>query len=196
MRRIRLSSASLVRKTLCVGAIALIAVTAACSRSGNNPAGPSPVIARSVVSTTGGSDAVPRSVTGTLNGRFDFTRTWGDQWWEFYSDSDTTGTLSHFGLARMYTTHIPTLALALTQGTFRIVAANGDEINGTYEGSATYDETRSDVVHGVATFVITGGTGRFLGATGTINASFLETLDDPTWASAKAAWTLSGTVNY
>ena len=97
----------------------------------------------------------------------------------------------------MYTTHVPNLVTgALEQGTFRIVAANGDEIHGTYEGVGTYDALRADLVHGAATFVISGGTGRFDGATGTINATFLETLDDPTWASAKVAWTLAGTVNY
>jgi hypothetical protein len=122
---------------------------------------------------------------------------WGDAWWQFYSDSHATGTVSHLGLSQVFTTHIPNLTTgALEQGTFRIVAANGDEIRGTYEGMGTYDEHRMDLVHGVATFVISGGTGRFRGATGTIAATFLETLDDPTWASAKVAWTLTGTVNY
>ncbi len=134
---------------------------------------------------------------GTLDGRFDFTRMWGGEWWQFYSDSHATGTVSHLGLAHVYTTHVPNLVTgALEQGTFRIVAANGDEIHGTYEGAGTYDEHRADLVHGAATFVISGGTGRFDGATGTINATFLETLDDPTWASARVAWTLAGTVNY
>jgi hypothetical protein len=141
--------------------------------------------------------SVPRQLTGQLDGRFDFTRMWGDAWWQFYSDSRATGTLSHLGLSQVYTTHIPNLETgALEQGTFRIVAANGDEIRGTYEGTGTYDEHRMDLVHGMATFVISGGTGRFHGATGTIAATFLETLDDPTWASAKVAWTFTGTVNY
>lgn len=184
----------------CVVAFAAVAV--ACgdgARQTINPAGPS-AFAEQGISTTGvGSPAeqgVARHLAGTLDGRFDFTRTWGSEWWEIYSDSEATGTVSHFGLTTLRTTHIPTLTLQLTQGVFTMVAANGDEIHGTYEGSAAYDPDRADVVHGTAIFVVSGGTGRFAGATGSITATLLETLDDPTWASAKATWTLAGTINY
>jgi len=193
------------------GVTTLAALVVACGgidQQAVNPASPSVSTAaiganQSVSSGTAAAQAakgpktVPRYVAGTLNGRFDFTHLWGTEWWEFYSDSDAAGTLSHLGLAQVKTRHIPNLETgALEQGTFTIVAANGDEIRGTYEGTATYDAVRADLVHGAATFVISGGTGRFDGATGTITASFLETLDDPTWASAKVAWTLTGTVNY
>ena len=188
----------------------LVALSTACSgidQQSANPASPSmhPAMtgasqsssATAVLQAAKGSATVPRDVRGTLDGRFDFTRLWGEDWWEFYSDSHATGTMSHLGLAHVYTTHVPNFATgALEQGTFRVVAANGDEIHGTYEGVAVYDEIRADLVHGTATFIISGGTGRFDGATGTINATFLETLDDPNWASAKVAWTLAGTVNY
>jgi hypothetical protein len=188
----------------------LVAFAAACGgidQQPVNPAGPSaptavvgasqPASAPAAVQAAKEPAAVPRDVSGTLHGRFDFTRLWGTEWWEFYSDSRATGTLSHLGLTQVSTTHVPNLETgALEQGTFKIVAANGDEIRGTYDGAATYDALRADLVHGAATFVITGGTGRFAGASGTIAATFLETLDDPTWASAKVAWTLAGTVNY
>jgi hypothetical protein len=188
----------------------VVALSTACSGLDQQPASPaSPTTATAVTGasqsasataelrTAKGPATVPRDVRGTLDGRFDFTRTWGDEWWQFYSDSHATGTTSHLGLAHVYTTHVPNLATgALEQGTFRIVAANGDEIHGTYEGAGTYDEHRADLVHGAATFVISGGTGRFEGATGSLTASFLETLDDPTWASARVSWTLAGTVNY
>ncbi|MFO7691575.1 MAG: hypothetical protein R6V57_00690 [Vicinamibacterales bacterium] len=192
----------------CIGT--LVALSTACSGIDQQPANPaSPTMSTAMTGASQSSSAaaalqsakgpatVPRDVRGTLDGRFDFTRMWGGEWWQFYSDSHVTGTMSHLGLTHVYTTHVPNLGTgALTQGTFRIVAANGDEIRGTYEGAGTYDAHRTDLVHGAATFVISGGTGRFDGATGTINATFLETLDDPTWASAKVAWTLAGTVNY
>jgi hypothetical protein len=195
---------------LWAGAIALAVLAVGCGGNDQppvNPAGPSSSTAvvganqsasgTAAAPTAEASRMVPRYVTGTLDGRFDFTRLWGEEWWEFYSDSHATGTMSHLGLAQVYTTHIPNLVTgALEQGTFRIVAANGDEIRGTYEGAATYDEHRADVIHGSATFAITGGTGRFDGATGTITATFIETLDDPTWASANVAWTLAGAVSY
>jgi len=195
---------------LLAGAVAFVALTAACGGTDQQPVNPaSPSLSTAMIGASQSSSAtaalrtakapatVPREVRGTLDGRFDFTRLWGKDWWEFYSDSHATGTMSHLGLAHVYTTHVPNLSTgALERGTFRIVAANGDEIHGTYEGAATYDALREDLVHGAATFVISGGTGRFTGATGTITATFLETLDDPTWASAKVAWTLAGTVNY
>lgn len=188
----------------------LVALSTACSGIDQQPLSPaSPTMSTAMTGTSPSSSAaaalrtaqapatVPRDVRGTLDGRFDFTRTWGGEWWQFYSDSHATGTMSHLGLAHVYTTHVPNLVTgALEQGTFRIVAANGDEIHGTYAGIGAYDEHRADLVHGAATFVISSGTGRFDGATGTINATFLETLDDPSWASAKVAWTLAGTVNY
>lgn len=192
------------------GAATLVALAVACGggdQQAVNPASPSVSTAASAANAPGSATAaiqasrepklVPRDVTGTLDGRFDFTRLWGNDWWEFYSDSHATGTLSHLGLAQVYTTHIPNLVTgALEQGTFRIVAANGDEIRGTYQGTGVYDEARADLVHGAAMFVISVGTGRFDGATGTLSATFLETLDDPSWESARVAWTLAGTVNY
>ena len=186
------------------------ALTMACGGIDRQPVSPaSPTMSTAVAAASQSSSAttvlrtakesatVPRDVKGALDGRFDFTRMWGGEWWQFYSDSHATGTMSHLGLAHVYHHHVPNLVTgALEQGTFRIVAANGDEIRGTYEGAATYDALRADLVHGAATFVISGGTGRFDGATGSLTASFLETLDDPTWASARVSWTLAGTVNY
>ncbi len=180
-----------------LGVIALIVLATACAGSGRQPVNPASPSVLATGAPASQSRTVPRHVAGTADGRFDFTHMWGSEWWEFYSDSDASGTLSHLGLTRIHTRHVPNLANgALEQGEFTIVAANGDEIRGTYEGSGTYDPERADLVHGVAAFVITGGTGRFRGATGTFNATFLETLDDPTWASAKVSWSLDGTVNY
>ena len=192
---------------LLVSALVLGAFAAACgsNQAPVNPAGPSVSAAANSTASEGPGTAsgpvgaqgrtVAREVSGSLDGRFDFTRTWGSEWWQFYSDGDSTGTVNHLGLSRMYTTHIPNLGTgALEHGEFRIVAANGDTILGTFEGSAAY--VSEDQLHGVATFVVSGGTGRFEGASGTIDVTFVETLDDPTWASAKVAWTLAGTVSY
>jgi hypothetical protein len=188
--------------TRMLSVMALAAAVAACgSHEALNPVAPLASGATAAAVATGpagqGPRVVAREVTGTLAGRFDFTHLWGDEWWEFYSDSTGAGTVTHLGWSELRTRHIPDLATgALTEGTFALVAANGDEIHGTYEGSATYDAERADLVHGTAAFVITGGTGRFAGATGTFTATFLEVLDDPTWASAGVTWTLEGTVRY
>jgi hypothetical protein len=187
---------------LLVGVV-LAALAVGCSGDRqNNPVSPSMLATGGSgevsAASAGQSQQVLRHIEGKVSGRFDFTRLWGNEWWEFYSDSDCRGTVSHLGLSRLYTTHIPDLATgALTEGSFKIVAANGDEIQGTYTGVAVYDAERPDLLaHGTAAFVITGGTGRFACATGSINATFLESFDDPSWASAGVVWTLDGSVSY
>jgi hypothetical protein len=186
----------------CVCAVAFAAAVAACGDSARqtiNPVGPSAVDEHRISTSGTGStveQSVARHVAGTLDGRFDFTRTWGSEWWEFYSDSDCTGTVSHLGLTRLRTTHIPTMTGALTQGEFTMTAANGDEIRGTYEGTFASDPDHPAVYHATAMFVVASGTGRFAGATGSLTAVFVETLDDPSWASAAVTWTLAGTIAY
>jgi hypothetical protein len=187
----------------CAAAIAVVALFAGCATDeGPNPAGPAALTpggpATAVVQPAdSGAKMVAREVSGTLGGRFDFTAMWGEAWWQFYSDSTCTGTVTHLGLSTLHTRHVPNLETgALDQGTFRIVAANGDEIRGTYEGQGAYDPERADLVHGTAAFVISGGTGRFEGATGSFTGMFLEILDDPTWASAGVTWSLDGIVTH
>ena len=80
------------------------------------------------------------------------------------------GHASHLGRITLSTTE--TLDFVTTPGTLVIrdgrlvmVAANGDELSWSYEGTAsTPDEDGDSSLTG--TFVITGGTGRFSGATG------------------------------
>jgi hypothetical protein len=77
----------------------------------------------------------------------------------------------------------------VTDGSFALTAANGDMVFGTYGGQAfpTDDPT-------VLTFedpgVITGGTGRFAGASGVVTQSGLANL-----ATGKYEGTLSGSVS-
>lgn len=148
----------------------------------------------SVVMTTAaqGQGTVPRVVAGAMHGRFVFEGPVEGPW---TSVGDATGTLRHLGLARMVTSHLADpITGSLNEATFSIVAANGDKIEGTYTGHG--DWVSDTQVLATAVLVITGGTGRFAGATGTLNASFLETFDDPTFYSAKVDWTLNGIVRY
>jgi hypothetical protein len=74
------------------------------------------------------------------------------------------------------------------------VAANEDGLQGAYAGSGY--RIAADQVRGDLTFVMTGGTERFLSATGTGPVCFIETPDEPTLAGAKISCHLDGTINY
>lgn len=138
-----------------------------------------------------GPTTVPRHVTGMQDGRFTFTGPWVGPW---NVTGALTGTMTHLGLARMSTSHVTGQDGTISGGTFEITAANGDTIFGAY--TATGQWISDDQVLGAAILEIAGGTGRFVSASGTITAAFLETFDDPTFATAKVTWTLDGTVNY
>ena len=83
---------------------------------------------------------------------------------QWISTSTGTGRISHLGRVTWTTEH----CFQLDAGTFGdadlvITAANGDKLFGTYDGYMTGASTFAE------TLVITGGTGRFSGATGTID---------------------------
>jgi hypothetical protein len=86
--------------------------------------------------------------------------------------SDTaTGEGTQLGRYRMVAgEHVNLVSGAITDGFFTITAANGDTLTGTYSGQALPGLTGYDV-----SGPITGGTGRFANATGSIR--FLGTVD-------------------
>ena len=208
---------------LWAGAMTLVALAAACGGTDQqpvNPASPSVSTAaiganQAVSSGTAAAQAakesktVPRDLSGELDGTFTFEMYFPYGATDFIARGEAKGTLSHLGLSKLYTQHQPN---PIGDGTllhtaFRIVAANGDEIRGTYaDGKVTFvgmegtDYPLDFYYSGKATLVISGGTGRFAGASGTINATFLEHIKlfvaDWTKYSCTVAWTLSGTVNY
>ncbi|HSP89863.1 MAG TPA: hypothetical protein VLN08_03100 [Vicinamibacterales bacterium] len=205
------------------GAVALAALSVACGGTDQQPVNPaSPSVSTAATGTNQavssgtaavqaakGPKTVPRDLSGELNGTFTFEMysPYGDT--DFIAQGEAKGTLSHLGLSKMYTEHQPN---PIGDGTllhtaFRIVAANGDEIRGTYaDAKVTFvgmegtDYPFDFYYSGKATLVISGGTGRFAGASGTINATFLEHIKlfvaDWTKYNCTVAWTLAGTVNY
>ena len=82
---------------------------------------------------------------------------------QWISTSAGSGVISHLGQVSWTTEH----CYQLFAGTFGdaelvVVAANGDKLFGTYDGVMTGETTFAE------TMIITGGTGRFSGASGTI----------------------------
>jgi hypothetical protein len=83
---------------------------------------------------------------------------------QWVSSSAGTGHDTHLGRVTWASQH----CFQLFSGTFSdaqvvITAANGDQIHATYEGMMTGETTFTD------SLVITGGTGRFAGATGSVD---------------------------
>ena len=75
-----------------------------------------------------------------------------------------SGTLAHLGRFTMVASETVDFATSsVTDGVFTLTAANGDTVRGTYSGTIL-----PGLVGYHVTGPITGGTGRFLGATGSI----------------------------
>ena len=193
------------RGLLWAAAGTLVAFAAACGgieQQPVNPAAPSastavigasqPGSATAAVQAAQGPRTVPRDLTGVLNGRFTFAGPWEGPW---TATGDAAGTLTHLGLSRLHTTHTTGADGTISGGSFEIIAANGDTIQGSYTASGEAISYVPYVVAGKATLRIEQGSGRFYGATGTIEAVFLETVDADFWG-ANVRWTLTGIVNY
>jgi hypothetical protein len=78
---------------------------------------------------------------------------------------------------------------AVTGGSFTLTAANGDTVFGTY-GGQVFPTGEPTVIAFEDPGVVTGGTGRFASATGSINQSGLANL-----ATGEYTATLSGSVS-
>src|SRR5262245_9765838 len=112
---------------------------------------------RPVQGTTSGT------VTGTLTSPLGIT-------------VDLTGVATHLG---KYSVHIDAVGVISggeveVDGTFTVVAANGDQLTGT--ATTTTPLSQLAEVHTTTAFLtITGGTGRFSDASGTLTSQNLET---------------------
>jgi len=113
-----------------------------------------------------------------------------------------SGQLKSLGNSNVFTFHRPVPSESETEpptaqdGRFFIVAANGDRINGSYEG-IVIPGTELNQLHLIADWVITGGTGRFENVTGTIQAEAYVTMPDDPWALEwSITWVLDGSVDY
>jgi hypothetical protein len=110
---------------------------------------------------------------------------------------DERAELSHLGDSTLHVEGTSTLTETGVElaGTAVIVAANGDELRSTFRGPGTMTQTG---VEATIVGVVTGGTGRFEHASGTITDHVVLTVTAVSLpnVTASATSTLSGTVEY
>jgi hypothetical protein len=87
-------------------------------------------------------------------------------------DVDAAGNATHLGRFTLDVPHVVDPATGTAVGTYQFVAANGDTLYAEFTGQATTTETPG-VLYIEETATITGGTGRFAGATGSFVAERL-----------------------
>jgi hypothetical protein len=81
-----------------------------------------------------------------------------------------SGTGSQVGAFELEIPHVVNFATASATGSYLMTAANGDMVLGTFTGHATPIGTDGRYAMLVEEVTITGGTGRFAGATGSFTA--------------------------
>ena len=87
-------------------------------------------------------------------------------------DVEATGNATHLGKFTLDIPHVVNAANGTAIGTYEFTAANGDKVYATFTGVATPTATPG-VLYIEETAIITGGTGRFAGATGSFSSERL-----------------------
>ena len=111
--------------------------------------------------------------------------------------TDGTGTVSHLGQTTVHIDGVltPTSPNTFTlAGSLTLTAANGDQLFGDFSGSGTGFGGST----GTTVTTITGGTGRFTGASGSVSGPFTQTpiSMSATTATFATTFSLSGTISY
>ncbi len=135
-------------------------------------------------------------ITGVLEGTLTFVP-FGPGYFDVDSLGEVSGIVKGLGRSNMFTFHRPAADGSgdVINGLVRIVAASGDIIQGCYEGTTVYGSEPEQLI-GSADFVVTGGTGRFWNASGTIHATAYVTMDpDPTNLVWPVTWVLEGIIS-
>lgn len=151
------------------------------------------VMLPSVAGAQGRPQIAPHTVAGVLDGSLTFV-VHGPAIFDVYSLGVATGPVKGLGMVTLFTFHEPTEQGTVVNGRAFLVAANGDRINTTYEG--TTEIVDPEHLLGKATLVITGGTGRFAKAAGTLEMTVhivFAGFDTFEWP---ASWLIEGTIEY
>jgi hypothetical protein len=103
-----------------------------------------------------------------------------------FVEGSATGNATHLGRFTVEFPHTVNFATRIGEGTFTFTAANGDTLTADFTGEAQPGPIVSIVEHGI----VTGGTGRFAGATGSFTA---QRQFDPATGTTKGSF--EGTIS-
>ena len=113
------------------------------------------------------------------------------------TDSDATGTASHLGRTVLDGAHCtPEMGVDTIAGEITLIAANGDKVYLDYAGVNGPPDPVTLILISEVDYVITGGTGRFAGASGSGDMTAYVRFDgigDPEWP---VTWVWKGTISY
>lgn len=114
----------------------------------------------------------------------------------FTTVTSAKGQASHMGLVTWESQHCLGENSEILDAELVLTAANGDKLSATYTGSCAGIAVIGEPVNCAGTLTVTGGTGRFEGATGTAewNAAIVfQGFDDFSWPGR---WEWKGTIRY
>lgn len=151
------------------------------------------LVALSLVNVVAAQTA-PHDISGMLGGTLHFVP-FGTGIYDVNTLGVVAGQVKSLGLSNVFTFHQPTSQGTVVNGHFWIVAANGDKIQGTYEGTTVPGPVPNQLI-GRADWQINGGTGRFANASGTIHATAYVTVIGFDVFDWPVVWVLEGTINY
>lgn len=142
-----------------------------------------------------GADSSARPFKGSMNGEVTFVPDGGCPI-GIRTLSDATGEASHLGNSVLSSGHCTPTGDQISGGMMTLVAANGDEVNVAYTGTAPFPAPGTEIIVADIDFEILGGTGRFEGATGRGDMTgyiVFAGFGEPVWP---ASWVWTGTIGY
>jgi hypothetical protein len=152
-----------------------------------SPTGPSSVGSGSLSLESSASGAASRGTSVPFKGNFEGTQRSTPLLPPLaFVDASATGNATHLGRFTVEFSHTVNFATRTGEGTYTFTAANGDTLTADFTGQAQPGPIVSIVEHAI----ITGGTGRFAGATGsfTVQRQF-----DPVTGTTKGSF--EGTIS-